>query len=466
MREVLVRPGHGGVAGATGGPARPARPAPRHAGPTARHVRPTARQARPTARHGRPTARQARAAARHTAAAGRSLPAAGPAQDLGWRRAGQARVLGWRPARLAGRTGWRTVAAPARRAIIALTVRLLLAVPIAAIPLVVIPLMVTTPADSVAPPPGWTAVFSDSFTAAAGSGADPAWIYDTGTHYRGAGCGGNWNTGEIEMDTNSAANVSQDGSGHLDITPLAAHGAWTSGRIETVAANFAAPAGGEMAVSASIRQPSPAHGLGYWASFSLLGAGDRASGAGTSGTMNCSNGPATGEIDVMEDVNALSRVSGTLHCGTPQGGPCHEGIGLTSGLRPCPGCQTGYNTYSVIIDRVDPGNESITWYLNGHAYHQVTEGQVGTAAWRAAVDHGFFLLLGVAIGGGYPGSVCHCLAPSPQTASGAAMSVGYVTVYTHDREPGGAEPPAANGTMIMKPLPRARSPPPRSLRKH
>jgi beta-glucanase (GH16 family) len=50
--------------------------------------------------------------------------------------------------------------------------------------------------------------------------------------------------------------------------------------------------------------------MGYWPAFWMLGAGFRSSGAGTSGTMDCSNWPSAGEIDIMEDVNAQSEVAG------------------------------------------------------------------------------------------------------------------------------------------------------------
>ena len=69
--------------------------------------------------------------------------------------------------------------------------------------------------------------------------------------------------------------------------------------------------------------------------------------------MDCSNWPSVGEIDIMEDVNALSEHSGTLHCGVDPGGPCNETTGLSSGLQACSGCQTGYNTYSVIVNRTN-----------------------------------------------------------------------------------------------------------------
>src|SRR3984885_9809902 len=302
----------------------------------------------------------------------------------------------------------------------------------------------TASATTVPPPPsGWTTTYSDSFSGSAGSGVDSGWTYDTGTQYNGTGCTANWGTGEVETNTSSTANVAEDGNGHLNVTAVDNGGSWTSGRIETVADDFEAPAGGEMEVSASIEQPDPSTGLGYWPAFWMLGAGFRSSGAGTSGTMDCSNWPSTGEIDVMEDVNALSEHSGTLHCGTDPGGPCDETTGLSSGLQACSGCQTGYNTYSVIVNRTNTSDESITWYLNGTAYYTVTESQVGTATWEAAVDRGFFLILDLSIGGAYPNGVCGCTSPTSSTASGGTMGVAYVAPYSTS---GGGPTPPPTGT--------------------
>jgi Carbohydrate binding module (family 6)/Glycosyl hydrolases family 16 len=303
------------------------------------------------------------------------------------------------------------------------------------------------------PPSGWTTAYSDSFSGAAGSGVDSGWTYDLGTQYSGTGCTGNWGTGEVESETSSTANVSEDGSGHLNITPVESGGSWTSGRIETVADNFAAPAGGEMEVSASIKQPNPSSGVGYWPAFWMLGAGFRSSGAGTSGTMDCSNWPSTGEIDIMEDVNALSEHSGTLHCGVDPGGPCNETTGLSSGLVSCSGCQTGYNTYSVIVNRTNTSDESITWYLNGNSYYSVSESQVGTSTWQAAVDHGFFLILDVAIGGAYPNAICDCTSPTSATSSGAAMGVGYVAVYTTSASSSPTASPTPSSSPTASPTP-------------
>jgi Carbohydrate binding module (family 6) len=344
--------------------------------------------------------------------------------DTGGSREARGREAGRRPRRLAALAATLALAPAAALAGLAGIVVTGAAAPASA---------TTVPAA----PSGWTTTFSDSFSGAAGTGADSQWTYDSGTQYNGAGCTASWGTGEVESNTSSTANVAEDGSGHLNITAVKSGSSWTSGRIETTADNFAAPAGGEMEVSALVKQPSPSSGTGYWPAFWMLGSGFRSSGAGTSGTMDCSNWPSTGEIDIMEDVNALSEHSGTLHCGTDPGGPCNETTGLSSGLQACSGCQSGYDTYSVIVNRTNTSDETITWYLNGTSYYSVSESQVGASTWAAAVDHGFFLILDLAMGGAYPDAICGCTAPSSSTSSGAAMSVGYVAVYTTTGSGGG-----------------------------
>ena len=266
------------------------------------------------------------------------------------------------------------------------------------------------------PPAGWTTVFSDNFAGAAGSMVNSAnWKYDTGP-------GSSFGTGEIETMTNSTSNVYLDGNGHLVIKAIGSGSSWTSGRIQTNTANVGAPAGGELEVTASIEQPNPASGLGYWPAFWMLGPG---------------SWPSTGEIDILEDVNALSEHSGTFHCGVDPGGPCNETDGIGSGLLSCSGCQTGYNTYSIIINRTNTSAESITWYLNGNQFFQVNESQVPVATWQAAVDHNFSIIFDLAMGGGYPNGVCGCTTPTSATTSGASMSVAYVAAY---QTTGGASP--------------------------
>jgi Ricin-type beta-trefoil lectin domain/Glycosyl hydrolases family 16 len=263
------------------------------------------------------------------------------------------------------------------------------------------------------PPSGWSTVFSDDFNGAAGSGIDSQWMYDTGP-------GSSFGTGEIETMTNSTSNVHLDGNGNLDITALGSGSSWTSGRVQTTSANVGAPAGGELEVTASIEQPSG--GLGYWPAFWMLGPGQW---------------PENGEIDIMEDVNSLSEVSGTIHCGTDPGGPCNEPDGIGSGLTSCSGCQSGYHTYTMILNRTNTSDESITFYLDGNQYFSVSESQVGTSTWQAAFDHNLSIILDLAMGGGYPNGVCGCTSPTSSTASGGTMSVAYVAAYSTSGSGGG-----------------------------
>jgi hypothetical protein len=274
------------------------------------------------------------------------------------------------------------------------------------------------PAGAAVPgaPAGWSTVFSDDFNGAAGSAPSSSnWIYDTGP-------GSNFGTGEIETMTNSTSNVHLDGSGDLDITALGSGSNWTSGRIQTPTANVGAPAGGELEVTASIEQPNPSSGTGYWPAFWMLGPGQW---------------PENGEIDILEDVNALSEHSGTFHCGTDPGGPCNETDGLGSGLQSCSGCQSGYHTYTAIVNRTNTADESITWYLDGNQFYSVSESQVGASTWQAAVDHNFSIIFDLAMGGGYPNGVCGCTSPTSATTSGGTMSVAYVAAYETTGSGGG-----------------------------
>jgi beta-glucanase (GH16 family) len=259
------------------------------------------------------------------------------------------------------------------------------------------------------PPSGWKTVFSDNFAGAAKSAPNASkWKFDTGP-------GSSFGTGEIETMTNSTANTHLDGSGHLAVTAVKSGGAWTSGRIQTTTANVGAPAGGKLKVAASIQQPNPSNGLGYWPAFWMLGPGQW---------------PENGEIDIMEDVNALSKVAGTVHCGTDPGGPCNESTGIGSGLTACAGCQTGYHTYAMVLDRTNAANESIAFSLDGKTYFTVTENQVGAATWKAAFDHKMSIIFDLAMGGGFPNGACGCTSPGAGTTSGGTMHVGWVAAYT------------------------------------
>ncbi|MCO6011312.1 discoidin domain-containing protein [Actinoallomurus purpureus] len=275
-------------------------------------------------------------------------------------------------------------------------------------------------ADTVPPPPaGWTTVFGDDFAGPAGSPPSSAnWFYDIGTGY---------GTGEIEQTTSSTANSYLDGNGHLVLKAINNGGTWTSARLESTRDDFQAPPGGKLEMTASIQQPNPAGGLGYWPAFWALGKPMRAGGGW----------PASGEIDMMEDVNGLNQASQTLH--TSANSPGHA-------LIACPNtnstCQTGYHTYTVIIDRTNTSAESLQFLMDGTVESTITEASVGTAAWQQAIDHGFFIIWDLAIGGNYPDGICGCTTPTSATTSGASMNVAYVAAY----EQGGNSTPTATAT--------------------
>ncbi|GAA2631683.1 ricin-type beta-trefoil lectin domain protein [Paractinoplanes durhamensis] len=295
--------------------------------------------------------------------------------------------------------------------------RALFLVPVVAIPLVAAA-VVTLNAEAAVPPTpsGFTLTWSDDFNGAAGTGIDQSlWKYDTGP-------GSSFGTGEIETMTNSTSNVYYDGQGHLVLQANHAgsdpRAGWTSGRVETQAATFGAAAGGVVRMESVLQQPNvtTANGAGYWPAFWMLGAPLR------SGV----TWPKSGEIDIMEDINGRSSVFGALHCGVNPGGPCNESTGITSGERACGGCQTGFHDYAVEIDR-STSPEQIRFYLDGNNYYTINANQVDATTWSDAVDHPFFIIYDLAIGGGFPDAFGG--GPNAATVSGGKLIIDSVAVY-------------------------------------
>ncbi|MFF9622552.1 glycoside hydrolase family 16 protein [Streptomyces griseosporeus] len=295
-----------------------------------------------------------------------------------------------------------------------------------------------SPSASASAPPapsGWTQVFVDDFTGPAGSGVNTAnWQYDTGTSYPGGAP--NWGTGEVETMTSSTSNVSLDGNGNLRITPLRdSSGRWTSGRIETVRTDFQPPAGGKLRVEGRIQMPNVTGTAaeGYWPAFWALGSPYRG---------NYQNWPGVGELDIMENVQGLNKVWATMHCGTNPGGPCNETTGIGNSIA-CPNttCQSGFHTYAMEWDRsVSP--EAIRFSVDGTVYHTVTAAQVDATTWANATNHGYFVILNVAMGGGFPDAFGGGL--DGDTQPGHPMVVDYVQVLSTGGGSGTTPPPSGN----------------------
>ncbi|MET3421555.1 beta-glucanase (GH16 family) [Actinoplanes tereljensis] len=266
-------------------------------------------------------------------------------------------------------------------------------------------------------------MWSDDFAGPAGSAPSAAnWLHATGTGYPGGAAG--WGTGEIEVMTDRTENVRLDGDGHLAIVPLrtgAGVGSWTSGRVETRRTDFAAPPGGKLRIEAVLRQPdvTGAEAAGYWAAFWALGAPARPVGS--------ANWPHVGEWDVMEAANGHDSVWQTLHCGEPVGGPCGEPTGIGSGEQACAGCRSEFHTYALEFDRgVTP--EELRWYVDDKNTFTVKADRVDAATWEQANQHGFFVILNVAIGGAFPNAFGG--GATAATKPGVPLLVDRVAVYT------------------------------------
>ncbi|MGZ4358556.1 MAG: glycoside hydrolase family 16 protein [Gaiellaceae bacterium] len=287
------------------------------------------------------------------------------------------------------------------------------------------------------PPPGFRLVWKDDFNGPRGWPVNPFnWIYDTGTGYGCAGCPTQWGTFEIETMSKSTRNVSLDGRGDLLITPVRdASGNWTSGRIETRRTSFSAGSHGILRVQAAIQLPQTGVGpeaAGYWPAFWMLG--DQFRG-------NYLNWPSVGEIDIMENINGRPTAFTTLHCGVPSGGPCNETNGI-GGTTDNATLQDGFHTYAMELDKSVQPNQ-LRFYLDGNNFFTINSTQVPADVWQSATDHGFFVILDVAMGGAFPWAECNffphaggCSGSTPfpevvtsSTVSGKPMKVAYVAVY-------------------------------------
>ena len=252
----------------------------------------------------------------------------------------------------------------------------------------------TTPLPSR---PGWTLTWSDEFNGPGGSPVDRSkWVTATG--------GDGWGNQELEYYTARRANAFQQG-GNLVIKAIrekhtGADGVtrdYTSARLKTEG-RFSQQYG---RFEARIKIP---RGQGIWPAFWMMG-----DDLGKLGWPKC------GEIDIMENIGKEpALVHGTIH------GPGYsgdKGIGSSFSLPDNSRFADDFHIYAV---EWEP--KAIRFYVDDHLYATRTPTEIPQGT-KWAYDHPFFILLNVAVGGGWPGNP-DATSQFPQT-----MLVDYVRVY-------------------------------------
>jgi beta-glucanase (GH16 family) len=224
-------------------------------------------------------------------------------------------------------------------------------------------------------------VWSDEFN---NNGApDPAkWGYDLG--------GGGYGNNELEYYTNRPENVIVE-NGVLKIKAIKENyngSAYTSARLLSKG-KFEFKYG-KVEVSAKL----PA-GVGTWPAIWMLGAN-----ANTVGWPDC------GEIDIMEHRgNELNKIFGTFHY------PGHSGGNADGATKMISNATTAFHKYSL-----DWSASVIRIYVDDQLVHSLANSA------SVPFNHDFFLILNVAMGGTFGGSV-------DPNFSNAAMEVDYIRVY-------------------------------------
>jgi len=273
-------------------------------------------------------------------------------------------------------------------------------------------------AQDAAPVPRHTLVltWSDEFNGPNGSAPDPKkWHVLQG----GSGNGND----ELQYYTPRSINVHQQ-DGNLVITARKERykgrdgvRQYTSARLESLGL-FAQKYG---RMEARMKLPG---GQGIWPAFWMMG--DDVKKVGW---------PECGEIDIMEQVGfEPAMVHGTLHA------PGYSGQHAWGSQYTLPGQRSVSDDFHVFAAEWEPGE--IRFYVDDVLFATRRQSEV-PANGKWPFDHPFFLLLNVAVGGGWPG------APDPTTTFPATMLVDYVRVYrfVDTVERGGDAQPGSGGSQ-------------------
>jgi beta-glucanase (GH16 family) len=246
------------------------------------------------------------------------------------------------------------------------------------------------------PSAGYVLTWSDEFNGADGSLPDPSkWVMETG--------GNGWGNNELETYTNRTQNAHVQNGNLVIIANKEKYTGtdgiareYTSARIKT-AGLFEQKYG---RFEARIKIPQ---GQGMWPAFWMLG-----------NNIDKAGWPACGEIDVMENIGKEPAIAhGSMH------GPGYSGDKGLTGSYNLPSSKFADDFH---IFAVEWEAAAVRFYVDGNLYETRTPADVPAGqAW--VFDHPFFILLNVAVGGGWPGN------PDATTVFPQTMQVDYVRVY-------------------------------------
>jgi beta-glucanase (GH16 family) len=89
--------------------------------------------------------------------------------------------------------------------------------------------------------------------------------------------------------------------------------------------------------------------------------------------------------------------------------------------------QEAFHIYRAELD-TSVAHQQLRFYVDGNNFFTIKSDQFDDKTWKDSTDHSFFIILNVAMGGGWPGM------PNKNTESGKPMLVDYVRVYYREAD--------------------------------
>jgi beta-glucanase (GH16 family) len=242
----------------------------------------------------------------------------------------------------------------------------------------------------------WNIVWSDEFNGTAIN--SNTWTFESGNN-------NGWGNGELEYYTGRTQNAYVS-SGLLHIVARQeAYGGfgYTSARMKSQG-RFAKAYG-----RFEFRAKLPP-GLGYWSALWLLGSNISAVGW-----------PACGEFDVMENKgSALEVVQGTIHYSDAGNHPLQS-----TGYYLLPSSDSVTNFHSYLLEW---STNAVRWYVDNVLYETQTSWSSSTGPYPAPFNPPFFIIMNLAIGGGYLGNPSTNMI-NANTLFPGELQVDYVRVF-------------------------------------